>query len=83
MQNRRSHITSRKKYNEYKLLSDKQSVEEVLFQGAVRTTIQVLYEMGLFNKNSNADEVLKDFLFAERRRPNWEEVNDAIQWFYS
>ena len=31
-------------YIEFKLLSNKQSVDEVLIQGAVKTTIQTLYD---------------------------------------
>ena len=55
-------------YNEYKLLSDKQSVEEVLIQRAVKTTLQIFYDKGLFDNHDNADEVLKDFLFTRSRR---------------
>ena len=35
----------KKNYIEFKLLSDKQSIEEVLIQRAVKTTIQILYEV--------------------------------------
>ena len=55
--------------NEFKLLSDKQCVEEVLIQRAVERTIQILYDKGLFDIYDNADEVSKDFLFVGRRRP--------------
>ena len=48
-------------YNEFKILSYKQSVEEVLIQRVVKTTIQILYDKGLFDNSPNADEVLKDF----------------------
>ena len=61
------------------MLSKKQSVEEVLLQRAVKTTIQVLYDKGLFDKYDNADEVLNDVLFVEKRRPDLQEVNDLIQ----
>ena len=35
-------------YNQFKLQYNKQSVEEILVQRAVRTTIQKLYDKGLF-----------------------------------
>ena len=38
-----------KDYNEFKLQCNKQSVEEILIQRAVKTTIQVLYDKGLFD----------------------------------
>ena len=66
-----------KDYNEFKLEYNKQSVEEVLIQRAVKTTIQILYDKGLFDNFQNADEVLKDFLFTTRRRPDLEEVSDT------
>ena len=60
-----------KDYNEFKLQYNKQSVEEILIQRAVKTTIQMLYN-GLFDNYANADKVLEDFLFVTRRRPNLE-----------
>ena len=36
-------------YNEFKLRNKKQSVEEVLNQKAAKTTIQKLYDKGLFD----------------------------------
>ena len=48
-----------KDYNEFNLLSIKQSVEEVLIQRAVKTSIQTLYDQGLFENYDNANEVLK------------------------
>ena len=57
-----------KEYNEFKLDDNKQSVEEISVQGAVKTTIQILFDENLFDNSSNADEVLKDFLFATRRK---------------
>ena len=69
-----------KEYNEFKLLSNKQSVEEVPIRRTVKSTIQILYDKGLFDNYDNVDEVLKDFLFVESRRPDLEEVNDLIQW---
>ena len=45
-------------------------MEEVLIQGAVETTIQILHDGRLFDKFDEADEVLTDILFAERGRPD-------------
>ena len=56
-----------KDYNEFKKLYNKQSVEEILVQRAVKTTIQILYDKGLFDNFQNADKVLEDFLFTTRR----------------
>ena len=66
-----------KDFNEFKLQYNKQSVEEILNQRAVKTTIQILYDKGLFDNSANAEEVLKDFLFTTRRRPDLEKVNDT------
>ena len=72
-----------KDFNEFKLQYNKQNVEDILIQRAVKTTIQILYDKGLFDNYANADKVLEDFLFTTRRRPNLEEVKDTvIQWFY-
>ena len=72
-----------KDYNEFKLQYDKQNVEDILIQRAVKTTIQILYDRGLFDNFQNAEEVLKDFLFTTRRRHDLEKVNDTnIQWIY-
>ena len=69
-----------KDYNEFKLNGDKQSMEEVLTQRAVKTTIQILYDKASFDNYANADKVLEDFLFTTRRRPNLsDQVNDDIQ----
>ena len=69
-----------KDYNEFKLQYNKQSIEEILIQRAVKTTIQVLYDKGLFDNYANADKVLEDFLFTTRRRGGLsEEVNDVVQ----
>ena len=63
-----SHILKLEKdYNEYKLQYNKQNVEDILIQRALRTTIQILYDKGLFDKFQNADKVLEDFLFTTRR----------------
>ena len=68
-----------KDFNEFKLQYNKQSVEEILVQRAVKTTIQILYDRGLFDNFQNAEEVLKDFLFVTRRRGDLEKVNDVVQ----
>ena len=64
-----------KDFNEFKLQYNKQSVEEILIQRAVKTTIQILYDKGLFDNYQNADKVLEDFLFVTRRRGNLSEEN--------
>ena len=62
-----------KDYNEFKLQHNKQSIEEVLVQRAVKTTIQILYDEVLFDNYANADKVLEDFLFTTRRRGDLEQ----------
>ena len=57
-----------KDYNEIKLPTNKQSIEEVLIQRAVKSTIQILYDKGLFDSFPNVDEVLEDFLLVTRGR---------------
>ena len=47
--------------------TDKQSIQEILVQRAVKTTIQILYDKGLFDNYANADELLKYVLFIRRR----------------
>ena len=64
-----------KDFNEFKLQYDKQSVEDILIQRAVKTTIQILYDKGLFDNYANADKVLEDFLFTTRRRGDLSEEN--------
>ena len=66
---------SEKDYNEYKIQYNKQNVEDILIQRAVKTTIQILYDRGLFDNFQNADKVLEDFLFTTRRRPDLSEEN--------
>ena len=66
-----------KDYNEYKLQYNKQNVEDILIQRAVKITIQILYDKGLFDNFQNADKVLEDFLFTTRRRGDLsEQVNE-------
>ena len=63
-----------KGYNEIKLHYNKQSVEDILIQRAVKTTIQILYDKGLFDEYQNADKILEDFLFTTRRRGDLEKM---------
>ena len=71
-----SHLSKLEKdYKEFKLQYIKQSVEEILVQRAVKTTIQILYDKGLFDKFQKADKVLEDFLFTTRRRGDLSEEN--------
>ena len=71
------HLSKLKKdYNEFKLQYNKQNVvEDILIQRAVKTTNQILYDMGLFDTYANADKVLEDFLFTTRRRGDLSEDN--------
>ena len=64
-----------KDYNEFKLQYNKQNVEDILIQRSVKTTIQLLYDKGLFDNYDNADKVLEDFLFTTRRRGDLSEDN--------
>ena len=69
-----------KDYNEIKLQCNKQSVEDILVQRPVQTTIQILYDKGLFDDYANAGKVLEDFLCTTRRKDDLsEQVNDNIQ----
>ena len=70
-----SHLSLLEKgYNEFKLEHNKQSVEGILIERAVKTTIQILYDKGLFDNYGNADQVLEDFLFNK-----WLSFNDFIK----
>ena len=70
------HLSKKEKdYNEFVLQYNKQNVEEILIQRAVKTTIQILYDKGLFDNFQNADKVLEDFLFVMRRRGDLSEEN--------
>ena len=64
-----------KDFNEFKLQYNKQNVQDILIQRAVKTTIQILYDKGLFDNYANADKVLEDFLFTTRRRGDLSEEN--------
>ena len=52
-----------KDFNDFKLQYNKQNTEENLIQRAVKTTIQILYDKGLFDNYDNADKVLEDFVY--------------------
>ena len=52
-----------KDYNEFKLQYNKQNVEDILIQRAVKTTMQILYDKGLFDNYANADKILEDFFY--------------------
>ena len=80
MLNINGHLSKLEKdYNEFKLQYNKQIVEDILIQRAVKTTIQILYHKGLFDTFQNADKILEDFFFTTRRRPDLEKINDDIQ----
>ena len=64
-----------KDFKEVKIQYNKQNVEEILIQRAVKTTIQILHDKGLFDIYANADKVLEDFLFTTRRRGDLSEDN--------
>ena len=68
MLNINGHLSKLEKdYNEFKIQYNKQNVEEILIQRAVKTTIQILYDKGLYDNYANADKVLEDFLYNTRR----------------
>ena len=73
-----------KDFNEFKLQYNKQSVEEILVQRAVKTTIQILYDKGLFDNYTDADKFLEDFLFTSRHTGDLsDQINDTdIQRIY-
>ena len=58
---------------------NKQSMEKVLIQKAVKTTIKILYDKGLIDNYANADKVSESFLFTTIRRGYLDEVNDNVQ----
>ena len=64
-----------KDYNEFKLQYNKQNVEDILIQRAVKTTIQILYYKDLFDNYASAHNVLEDFSFTTRRRGDLSEDN--------
>ena len=74
--NKHGHLSKLEKdYNEFNLQYNKQNIEDLLIQRAVKTTILILYDKGLFDKFQNADKVFEEFLFTTRRRPDLSEEN--------
>ena len=72
------HLSKLEKDYEFKLQYNKQNVEDILIQRAVKTTIQILYDKGLFDNYTNADKVLEDFLFTSKRRGDLsDQINDT------
>ena len=73
-----------KNYNGLKFQNDKQSREENPIERAVKTTIQILYDKGLFDtyNHSKAYEVLKHNLLMQdnnrRRLDSQKVINDVI-----
>ena len=69
-----------KDYNEFNLQYNKQNLEEILVQGAVKTIKHILYDEGLFDNFQKTVKVLEEFLFTTRRRDDLsEQVNDVVQ----
>ena len=68
MLKRDGHLSFSEKFNnEFKLKYNKQYVEEILFQRAMKTTIQTHDDKGLFDGFPNAEKILKIFLFVTRQ----------------
>ena len=61
------------------MLSNKESVEKVLIQSAVKTTIQIRYDKRVFDSFLNEDKVLKTLLFVTRHGTDLNEENNVIQ----
>ena len=56
-------------------------MEEVLNRRAVKTTIQILHDKGVFDSFPNADKDQKNVSRVDRRRLDLEQVNDVIKRF--
>ena len=69
-------VIIRKRIQRIQIQYNKQSLEEILFQRAVKTTIQIVYDKSLFDNFPNAEKVLEDFLSITRRRADLEEIID-------
>ena len=67
-----------KDYNEFRKEYNKQSVEEFLIQRAVKTTIQILYDKGLFDNYANADKVLEDFYLRHDVEVIYQKIHNYI-----
>ena len=68
-----------KDYNEFKLHYNKQSVKDILIKRAMKTTVQILEDISLFDNFAKVNKVLENFLYTTRRRGDLEEVNYDIQ----
>ena len=76
---RNGHITfSGKDYNEFNLESNKQSIEQILFQRAVKTTIQILNDKVYLIIMLKLMRYQKIFLSVTRRRVDLEKVEDDV-----
>ena len=72
-----------KDYNDIKGFerSNKQLAEQFLFETVVKSTRQILFDKGLFNRYDNADEVLKAILlieFNERRKLDLDPIKPFV-----
>ena len=56
------------KKDEFKLRSDKESVKEVFFRRAVKSTIRIFYDIGAFDSYNNADGIEDCFFLTRRHR---------------
>ena len=70
----------KKDYNGFNFQYNKQFVEDLSTQRAIKTTIQTLYDKSLLDNYANADKFLEKFSFTTTRRGDLlEQVNDFIQ----
>ena len=75
-----SHLSFLEKdFNEFKLQYNKQIVEVILIQRAVKTTIQILYDKGFSDNYADADKVLEDIFSTTRRRGDLSEQVNEIE----
>ena len=63
-----------KDYNEFKLQYNKQNVEDLLIQRAVKTTKQILYDKGLFDEFQNADKVFEVFCLPQGEEETYQKI---------
>ena len=69
-----SHIEN--DYNEFLSQNNKQPIGENLVRRAVKTTMQILFDKGLFDNYANADKISEEFSFTTRRRRDISEQVD-------
>ena len=79
------HISYReKRYEDFKNLE--RSNQEVLIEKAVKTTIQIIYDKKLLDKQENAIEVINDYLLTdvnEKRRPDLDPIRvQSTTWVF-